>query len=200
MSPKSFAVLAMATAASIGLAAYAVAERDRPVQITTVGEPLFPGLLDRLNDVREVRIVTPEGKLSVVARDMSRPNGVALSPDERTLYVGSTDRKEPWIKAYPLNPDGSVGEGRVFFDGSALFKAGRRGGFDGLKVDAAGNVWSSGPGGVVIVSSGGKHLGSILTGRATANCAFGDADHQTFYITADEALLRVRTKVKGAAR
>lgn len=141
-----------------------------------------------------------DGKVTVIGRDMSRPNGVALSPDERTLYIGSTEGKEPWVKAYALNADGTVASSRIFFDGSALMKAGRRGGFDGLKVDAAGNVWATGPGGVVIVSPEGKHLGSILTGRATANCAFGDADHQTFYITADEALLRVRTKVKGAGR
>jgi gluconolactonase len=141
-----------------------------------------------------------DGKVTVIGRDMSRPNGVALSPDERTLYIGSTDGQEPWVKAYSLNADGTVASSRIFFDGGALMKAGRRGGFDGLKVDAAGNVWATGPGGVVIVSPEGKHLGSILTGRATANCAFGDADHQTFYITADEALLRVRTKVKGASR
>ncbi len=144
--------------------------------------------------------LSTDGKLTVIGDDMSRPNGVALSPDERTLYVGSTDGDEPWVKSYTLNADGSVASSRIFFDGTALMKAGRRGGFDGLKVDANGNVWATGPGGVVIVSPEGKHLGSILTGRATANCAFGDADHQTFYITADEALLRVRTKVKGAAR
>jgi len=141
-----------------------------------------------------------DGKLTVIASDMSRPNGVALSPDEKTLYVGSTDGAEPWIKAYALNADGTVAASRIFFDGSALMKAGRRGGFDGLKVDGRGNVWATGPGGVVIISAEGKHLGSILTGRATANCTFGDADHQTFYITADESLLRVRTKVKGAGR
>lgn len=142
-----------------------------------------------------------DGKLTVIGRDMSRPNGIALSPDERTLYVASTDGNEPWVKAYSLNADGSVASSRVFFDGTDLIKrTGRRGGFDGLKVDAHGNVWTTGPGGVLIISPEGKHLGSILTGRATANCTFGDADHMTFYITADEALLRVRTKVKGAAR
>ena len=141
-----------------------------------------------------------DGKLTVIARELSRPNGVALSVDEKTVYVASSDGKEPLIKAYALNADGTVASSKIFFDGSALMKAGRRGGFDGLKVDASGNVWATGPGGVVIVSPAGKHLGSILTQRATANCAFGDADHMTFYITADESLLRVRTKVKGAGR
>ena len=142
-----------------------------------------------------------DGKLSVITRELHRPNGLALSPDERTLYVASSEGREPWVKAYALNADGSVASSRMFFDATELIKrTGRRGGFDGLKVDVHGNVWTTGPGGVLIISPEGKHLGSILTGRATANCAFGDADHQTFYITADEALLRVRTKVKGAAR
>ncbi|MFZ5497196.1 MAG: SMP-30/gluconolactonase/LRE family protein [Verrucomicrobiota bacterium] len=142
-----------------------------------------------------------DGTLAVIARDLRRPNGVALSPDERTLYVGSTDGQEPWVKAYALNADGSVVSSRVFFDGADLVKrTGRRGGFDGLKVDAQGNVWATGPGGVLVISPEGRHLGSILTGRFTANCGFGDADHQTLYITADESLLRVRTKVKGAGR
>ena len=141
-----------------------------------------------------------DGRLTVIARDMNRPNGVALSPDERTVYVGSSDRKEPWIKAFTLGADGTVASSRIFFDGSDLMKAGRRGGFDGLRVDAQGNLWTSGPGGVLVISPAGKHLGSILTSRATANCAFGDTDHQTLYITADEALLRVRTLVKGAGR
>jgi gluconolactonase len=141
-----------------------------------------------------------DGKLTVIAKELARPNGVALSPDEKTLYVGSTEGKEPFVKAYSLNADGTVASSRIFFDGAALMKAGRRGGFDGLRVDAQGNIWTSGPGGILIINSEGKHLGSILTKRATANCAFGDADHQTLYITADEALLRVRTKVKGAGR
>jgi gluconolactonase len=142
-----------------------------------------------------------DGRLTVIARDMRRPNGLALSPDERTLYVASSDGDEPWVKAYALSADGSVGSTRIFFNGADLIKrTGRRGGFDGLKVDVHGNVWATGPGGVLILGPDGRHLGSILTGRFTANCAFGDADHQTFYITADESLLRVRTKVKGAAR
>ena len=140
-----------------------------------------------------------DGVLTVIARDLTRPNGIALSPDERTLYVGNSDGKAPWVKAYTLNVDGSVAGSRIFFDGTELIaRTKRRGGFDGLKVDRAGNVWTTGPGGVLILNAEGKHLGTILTGRATANCAFGGADGRTFYVTADEALLRVRTQVVGA--
>lgn len=140
-----------------------------------------------------------DGVLTVIARDLTRPNGIALSPDERTLYVGNSDGKAPWVKAYTLNVDGSVAGSRIFFDGTELIaRTKRRGGFDGLKVDRAGNVWTTGPGGVLILSPEGKHLGTILTGRATANCAFGGEDGRMFYLTADDALLRVRTQVVGA--
>jgi gluconolactonase len=141
------------------------------------------------------------GKLTLLVSELARPNGVALSPDEKTLYIGSTDDSQPYIKAYPLNPDGTVGPGRVFFDGTEFStRTKRHGGFDGMKVDALGNVWTSGPGGVLVIGAGGKLLGSIVTARPTANCAFGDVDHQTLYITANDTLLRVHTKVKGAAR
>jgi len=142
-----------------------------------------------------------DGKLTVIATEMARPNGVALSPDEKTLYVGSTEDKEPFIKAFALKADGTVASSRIFFNGAELMAhTHRRGGFDGMKIDARGNLWTTGPGGVLIISPEGKHLGSILTGRATANCAFGDADHMTLYITSNESLLRIHTKVKGAGR
>jgi len=142
-----------------------------------------------------------DGRLTVIERGLAHPNGIAFSPDEKTLYVGSTDDKEPFMKAYALNADGSVASSRVFFDGTGLMARTKRGGlFDGMKIDARGNIWTTGPGGVVILSPEGKQLGTILTGRPTANCAFGGADHMTFYITANDTLLRVRTLVKGAGR
>jgi gluconolactonase len=142
-----------------------------------------------------------DGKLTVLDRELLRPNGIAFSPDEKTLYVGSTDDSQPYIKAYALNADGTVASSRIFFDSTEFSKrTKRRGGLDGLKVDALGNIWTSGPGGILVISPEGKLLGSIHTGRPTSNCAFGGADHQTLYITANESLLRVRTKVKGAAR
>jgi gluconolactonase len=142
-----------------------------------------------------------DGKLTVITRDMDRPNGVALSPDERTLYVGSTDDKSPVVMAFALDKNGAVTSHHVFFDATALIaKTKRHGGFDGLKVDANGNIWTSGPGGILIISPEGKHLGTILTATATANCTFGDADGHTLYMTANNTLLRIKTKAKGAAR
>jgi gluconolactonase len=142
-----------------------------------------------------------DGKLTVVSRTMDRPNGIALSPDERTLYVGSTDGAKPLIMAFALKPDGSVVSERVFFDATALIaRTKRQGGFDGLKVDTRGNLWTTGPGGVLIINSEGKHLGTILTGRATANCAFGGADGHTLFLTADHTLLSLVTKATGAGK
>jgi gluconolactonase len=99
--------------------------------------------------------------------------------------------------AYDLQDDGTAKNGRVFFNAQSLKSAERKGGCDGMKVDTSGNIWTTGPGGVLIISKDGKHLGSILTGQATANCAFGGADHSTLYITADMFLLRVKTQAKG---
>lgn len=142
-----------------------------------------------------------DGKLTVISKSMDRPNGVALSPDERTLYVGSTHGPKPIIMAFALKSDGSVASERVFFDATELIaRTKRQGGFDGLKVDTVGNLWTTGPGGVLIISAAGKHLGTILTGRATANCAFGGADGHTLFLTADKTLLRIMTKATGAGR
>lgn len=141
--------------------------------------------------------VTPAGKVSLVISDIRFPNGIALSPDQKTLYVAVSDPKNTRVMAYDLQDDGSAKNGRVFFNAQPLKSAERKGGCDGMKVDSNGNIWTTGPGGVLIISKDGKHLGSILTGQATANCAFGGADHNTLYITADMFLLRVKTLAKG---
>jgi len=140
-----------------------------------------------------------DGRLSVISRELNRPNGIALSVDEKTLYVGSTDAPQPFIMAYPLQADGSAGPGRVFWDSTALIARTKRGGLmDGMKVDARGDLWATGPGGVLVLSPSGRHLGTLLTGLPTANCAFGGADGHTLFITANHTLLRIRTNVTGA--
>src|SRR4051812_26030538 len=136
------------------------------------------------------------GALTLLTRALTFPNGIALSPDERTLYVAVSDPAQPIWMAYDLRSDGTIRNGRVFFDASALAKAGRQGLPDGMKVDSAGNLFAAGPGGILIISPQGKHLGTIVTGDLTANCAFGD-DGSTLYITANHALMRVRLKARG---
>lgn len=148
----------------------------------------------KLNGVYKVGV---DGSVKIVVSDLKRPNGLAFSHDEKILYVAQSDQSAPTITAYAVNADGTVGEGRVFFDTKVLWAQGLRGGPDGLKVDKKGNVWTTGPGGVLVISPGGKLLGRIETGEATANCAFGD-DGTTLYMTADFYLCRIKTSTVGA--
>ncbi|GAB2577516.1 SMP-30/gluconolactonase/LRE family protein [Spirosoma areae] len=136
------------------------------------------------------------GTVSIVVGDLTRPNGIALSPDEKTLYVAQSDPLRPVVMAYPLQADGSVGKGKVVFGAEGMKKQGLEGGFDGMKVDRDGNLWVTGGGGVLVLSAAGELLGHIKTGVATANCAWGD-DGSTLYITADMYLCRIRTFAKG---
>lgn len=139
--------------------------------------------------------MSPDGKVTLLTKEMTRPNGVALSPDEKTLYVANSDPKLAIWKSFPINADGTLGDGKVFFDATAM--VGKVKGLpDGLKVDAKGNLWATGPGGVLIFSPDGKHLGTLATGEATANVAFGD-DGSTLYICADMYMAKIKTNVKG---
>jgi len=136
-----------------------------------------------------------DGKLALLTKELSRANGIALSPDEKTLYVANSDPKRAIWMAFPIQPDGSLGPGRVLADVTNL--VGKLPGLpDGMKVDRQGNLWATGPGGVHIMTPEGKRLGRISTGERTANCAWGD-DGSTLYITADMYLCRVKTRTKG---
>ena len=147
-------------------------------------------------DFNGVYRLRPSGELTVVTRELSFPNGIVLSPDERTLYVAVSDPRNPVWMAYDVAADGSVSGGRVFFDGSELLRQGKQGVPDGMTVDAQGNLFASGPGGLLIISAQGRHLGTIVTGQATSNAAFGD-DGSSLYMTADMEIIRVRTSTRG---
>lgn len=136
------------------------------------------------------------GELTVVDKTLPRPNGVALSPDGRTLYVTQSESSAAIVRKYPVAEDGTVGEGSLFFDATELAKD-HRGLPDGLAIDHHGNVWTTGPGGVLVVSPEGKLLGRLLTGELTANCCFGGPDGATLYMTADMWLCRIQTTTKG---
>ena len=138
----------------------------------------------------------PNGELTLLTRDLSFPNGIAIAPDGRTLYVAVSDGAKPVWMAYDLHADGTIARGRVFFDAAPLAAQGRIGAPDGMKVDRTGNLFATGPGGVLVFSPNGKHLGTIMTGERTANVAFGD-DGSTLYITADHTLMRIRLSTKG---
>jgi gluconolactonase len=135
-----------------------------------------------------------EGRLTLLTSELSGPNGIALSPDERWLYVGNWDLERKVLMRYPVNPDGSLGEGTVFHD----FTAEPEGvALDGVKVDAAGNLYVSAPRGIWILSPEGKALGRIETPEHAANAAWGDPDGRGLYITATSGLYRVRAAVRG---
>lgn len=138
-----------------------------------------------------------DGKVTLLTKNLTFPNGIAFSPDEKILYIGVSDSRATRIVAHDVTAGGDVANERTFFDAQPLLKGSDKGLVDGLKVDRAGNVWSSGPGGILVLSPNGKLLGRINTGEATANCNWGD-DGSTLYITADMFLLRVKTKTKGA--
>lgn len=136
------------------------------------------------------------GRLSLLYKDLSRPNGIAFSPGEKTLYVANSDPQRAIWMAFPVLADGTLGEGRVFADVTSM--VGKLPGLpDGMKVDRDGNLWATGPGGIHIYSPDGTRLGRVETGEATANLAWGD-DGSTLYITADMYLCRLRTKTRGA--
>jgi gluconolactonase len=137
------------------------------------------------------------GQVTLLTDQLTFPNGLAFSPDEKTLYVAVSDPARAIWMAYDVKTDGTIENGRVFFDSTSMVKKKKKGLPDGLKVDARGNLWATGPGGVFIFSPDGKHLGTLATGEATANCNWGD-DGSTLYVTADMYICRIRTKTRGA--
>ena len=150
-------------------------------------------------DYQGVYRLDTKGKLTLLTKEMTRPNGIAFSPDEKTLYVANSDPEIAIWKAFPVKEDGTLGEGKVLFDTTAWVKEKKPGLPDGMKVDASGNIFATGPGGVLVMDKTGKLLGILATGVPTANCGFGD-DGSTLYITADKNLVRVKTKTKGISK
>lgn len=138
-----------------------------------------------------------DGKLTLLTKEMTRPNGIAFSPDEKTLYVAQSWPDEAIITAYPVKDDGTIGPGKVLINETADVKAGKPGLPDGMKVDVDGRLWATGPGGVWIILPDGTPLGRIDTGVPTANVAWGGDDGSVLYMTANKGLLRVKTGTKG---
>lgn len=130
----------------------------------------------------------------LVIRDLSRPNGIALSPDEKTLYVAVSDPANPVWMRYPRNANGTVGPGAVLLSSKG---AAGVGGPDGMRVDSKGNLWGAGPGGVWVISPEGTHLATIHVPERVGNCTFGGADLKTLYITASSSVYRIRVGVAG---
>ncbi len=135
--------------------------------------------------------VSPEGVVSLLVDTLSRPNGIALTPDEKTLIIANSDPSKPMWYAYDIDGDDSLSNGRIFFDATDFTS--EPGLPDGLKIDGQGNVFASGPGGIWIFDSGGNVLGKIKLPEPTANCALADND-RTLYITSQQYLLRIKMR------
>lgn len=133
------------------------------------------------------------GKLDAIIKDLTRPNGIAFSPDQKVLYVANSDEKHKVWMRYDVADDGSVSNGKVFFDVTAEKENGVP---DGMKIDSLGNVYGAGPGGVWVFSPDGRHLGTIKPPETPANCNWGD-DGKSLYITATTGLYRIKLAVAG---
>lgn len=155
--------------------------------------PDYPG---KELDFSGVFHLSPDGELRVVTKALDRPNGIGLSPDEKTLYVANSGERRIWM-AFELAADGSAGNGRIFYDATDFDRYGPGGACDGMAVDSAGRLWATGPGGVMIFTPEGEHLGSIDPGALVSNCAFGGPEGNELYITADMYLCRVKVNVRG---
>jgi gluconolactonase len=140
---------------------------------------------------------TPDGKVALIDASLTRPNGIGLSPDGRTLYVSNSDEARPVIMAYALGAGGlPSGAPRLFCDQSAGVAAKLPGLPDGMKVARTGHLFASGPGGIHILAPDGRRLGVIATGKAAANCAFGE-DGRTLFVTSSDMVVRLRLKIAG---
>lgn len=138
--------------------------------------------------------LSPNGRtVTLVVREGETPNGLAFSPDEKILYVNDT--RLAHIRAFDVKPDGTLGEGRLFYQ-----LVGKEDGVaDGMKVDSEGNVYTTGPGGIHIIDSKGKLLGRLLISEHCTNFCWGDDDWRSIYITSHESVFRTRIKIPGIA-
>lgn len=163
-------------------------EHDPLRQLDVNGVYRLPGAFD-------IKPGTPPANdnLQLLVSDLTRPNGIAFSPDQQYLYVDNSEPKKIWMK-YRVQPDGSLTDGKLLFDAT---NDKRKGAPDGMKVDMQGNIYSAGPGGIWIFSPEGKHLGTIDLPDATGNLAWGDADYKTLYITSSGNVYRLRTNAVG---
>ena len=144
-------------------------------------------------DFNGVYRITKAGKLDLLTKDVPYPNGIAFTPDEKKLYVSSSRPDKFWM-IFDVKADGTLGAGRKFFDATNISGEDVP---DGMKIDKQGNVYATGPAGVMILSAAGKWLGAIELPELPANLAWGDADGKTLYVTARTGLYRIRLNVAG---
>ncbi|NQU54721.1 MAG: SMP-30/gluconolactonase/LRE family protein [Bacteroidetes bacterium] len=143
-------------------------------------------------DSQGVYKLNKNGEVTLLTKELSRPNGIAFSPDESKLYVANSDPEKAIWMVYDVTNTGLIENGKVFYDVTDKTKT-LKGLPDGMKVHPKGWIFATGPGGVLIFTPEGEHLGTIFTGEATANCTFNH-DYSVLYMTADDYLLRVKLR------
>jgi gluconolactonase len=136
----------------------------------------------------------PSGELTLLTKEIARPNGIGLSPDEKTLYVAQSNPKQANWTRFEVKPDGTIGDSKVIHD--ATDRVGKEPGLpDGLEVDTQGYVWASGPGGIYVFNPKGELIGRLVTGERTSNCTI--APDGWLYMTVDHYLCRIKTSAKA---
>ena len=164
-------------------------DRDPEKQLNVNGVYRIPNALGQQAGAKP-----NSSQLQLLISDLTRPNGIAFSPDEKYLYVNNSEPRKIWMR-YRVQPDGSLTEAKLFYDATSDQRPGAP---DGMKVDQQGNIYSTGPGGVWIFTPEGKHLGTIVMPEKSANVSWGGADRKTLYITASSSIYRVHLNIPGA--
>jgi gluconolactonase len=163
-------------------------DNDPLKQLDVNGVYRIPHALEQIPETAPAR-----EKLQLLVSDLTRPNGIAFSPDEKYLYVNNSQPKKIWMR-YTVKPDGTLTDAKLLYDDTADTRPGNP---DGMKVDVEGNIYSAGPGGVWIFSPEGKALGTILMPGRVANVTWAGADRKMLYITGSEGIFRVHLKIAG---
>lgn len=167
-----------------------VVGKDGTIYITDPFWKFPPGAVQELS-FQPIWRISPNGTLAIAAQDFGLPNGIALSPDGRTLYLGDTRRR--MLYAFDVAADGSLSGRRLFAD----LKSDEKGAVDGMKVDDKGDIFTTGPGGVWVFDPTGKHLGTIRAPAIPANCAWGDPDYHSLYLATPQTVYRLHMRVRG---
>lgn len=162
----------------------------------------LPKILDDPNkelSFQGVYRLSKDGKLTLLTKDLIYPNGIAFSPDEKTLYVSNASKEEALIWGFPVKKDGTLGAKKLVFDAREQAKV-KTGVPDGMEVDKNGYIYSGAPGGIYVINpKDGKLLGTFEFGVPTANCAWGE-DRSVLFITSNTAIYRIKLNTKGIVR